>query len=141
MAADVTPPQVLLWREGAPHSREAPDHPAESGPLYTWRETPEVLVLRASTQRGLPPSALKLLARPSSVEVRPVMRVPRGRRPRPRPVMRALDTAPSPERVHASVSCWPSMSAVRSAAPVDAMPSAVLRARGLSQAHVNGTHS
>jgi hypothetical protein len=60
---------TLLWRDGGSATIEgAPDHPVESGPLFTWVEDPRCIQLRASTRRGLAPSALSLVAKASSVE-------------------------------------------------------------------------
>ena len=61
---------TLLWREGQRPVQGAPDHPAESGPLYSWVEDAHSVRLTASTRRGLPQSELSLAVHASSVSCR-----------------------------------------------------------------------
>lgn len=61
---------VLLWREGLQRVDGAPDHPEESGPLYTWSESQRTVVVSASTRRGLPQAELTFKPKATSVECR-----------------------------------------------------------------------
>ena len=59
---------MLLWRDGLEKVEGAPDHPAECGPLFSWTEDSRVVVVSASTRRGLAHGKLSCKPRPSSID-------------------------------------------------------------------------
>ena len=59
---------ILLMRDGRKEAKGCPDHPEDSGPMYSWVEDRSKLVVRASTRKGLEQSSLKLHATKTSVE-------------------------------------------------------------------------
>lgn len=59
---------TLLWRTGLARHAGAPEHPADCDPLYVWYEDAHAMVVRSSTARGTPATALKLQAGSNFVE-------------------------------------------------------------------------
>jgi len=70
-AKDYWQPELarFVWRKHLDELHGVPDGPSGVEPFFRWSETEKKVVLRASTRRGLPQSAVDLSVRPAALEL------------------------------------------------------------------------